>query len=573
MATARRFYVYALSGISLAVLLVGVTMLLDALLSVLGLGSGDVLYGSNQPNREQLTLGAALVAVGLPVWLIHWTIAERSVRGGGAEAEVERSSALRGLYIAAVLAILLAVAATRAVELLQDAIYGLGGQGSAVFGNPSALAGFAAAGSAWLYHLAVRFADWRRGSIHGAGAWLPRLYLYGAVGVSLLGLLASLSGLVDLALRAIFNSGQSLGSVGGAAWWLYPLAADLSAAVVAGGIWLGHWWYAGRLVAESSHRVAAERPARLRLAYFAGIGVVLAGVFLVQLIELSERLLERVLGVQTSNADPLAVSALGPLAAAALFAAAWWLHRGWLMGDTAALSSEDAERAATVARLDGYGHGLLGLAFMGAAAAWLIGLAIQATLGSAVVLVESDLLRTQVAVAAPALVLGAAVWLWGWSRVQGRWQANPTVEAGSAVRRAALLAVLGASVVGAIGGFGFLFYRLFGALFGVTLSSDVATDVSMPVGVVLVAVAAGVAHGMAIRRDQTIRAVAPAESSASPEPEAVAGAPAGSPAGVAVVLRVTGPSEAPILLALEALRRDLPPGYDLEVAENRPAAD
>jgi hypothetical protein len=574
MATARRFYVYALSAISLAVLLVGVTMLLDALLSVLGIGSGDVLYGSNQPNREQLTLGAALVAVGLPVWLIHWTIAERGVRGDGAEAEVERSSSLRGLYMAAMLAVLLAVAATRAVELLQDVIYTLGGQAS-LFGNASsALAGFVVAGVAWLYHLAVRFADWRRGPIHGAGAWLPRLYLYGAAGVGLLGLLASLSGLVDLALRAIFTPGQSLDAVDGTAWWVYPLAADLAPAVVAGVTWLGHWWYAGRLVTESSDRVAAERPARLRLAYFAGITVVLAGVVLVELIEVSQRLLQGALGVQVSDVEPLAVSTLGPVTAAALFAVAWWLHRGWWAADVSAVSRADPERAATAARLDAYGHALLGLAFVGVAAAWLIGLAIQAILGSADLLGGSDFLRTQLSAAAPTLVLGGAVWLWAWSTVLGRWHANPGVEAGSAVRRAALLAVLGASVVGAIGGFGFLFYRLFGALFGVALSSDVATDVSMPVGVVLVAVVAGTAHAMAIRRDQAIRAASAAAESAAPALAAPAeGAPDEADGGVAVVLRLTGPSEAPIRVALAALRRDLPAGYDLEVGEARPQAD
>jgi hypothetical protein len=573
MATARRLYVYALSGISLAVLLVGVTLLFEVLLSALGIGSGEPLYGGGVANRQQLTLGAALVAVGLPVWLIHWSIAERSVRSGNADADVERSSALRGLYVAAVLAILLAVAATRAVELLQDLILALGGQGSGVFGNASsALAGFVVAAGAWLYHLAGRFADWRRGPIQGAGAWLPRFYLYGVVGVALLGLLASLSSLVDLALRAIFNPAPL--AVDGAAWWIYPLASDLPAALVAGVIWVGHWWYAGRLVAEPSERVAAERPARLRLAYFAGINVVLAGVVLVQLTDLAQTLLQRALGVEPFGADALAVSTLGSLAAAGLFAVAWWLHRAWWAADTLAISAHDPQRAPTTVRLDAYGHALLGLAFVGIGAAWLIGLSIQATLGSSPLFGGSDLLRTQLAVAAPALVLGAVVWLWAWSAAQGRWRANPAVEAGSAVRRAALLAVLGASVVGAIGGFGFLFYRLFGSLFGVALSSDVASDVSLPVGVVLVSAVAGVAHGLAIRRDQAIRASA--EPLTAREPAVLAateGAPAQPAGGVSVVLQLSGPAEGPILVALDALRRELPEGYVLEVREQRGVTD
>ncbi len=302
------------------------------------------------------------------------------------------------------------------------------------------------------------------------------------------------------------------------------------------------------------------------------IEVVLAGVVLVELTTLLRDLLQGVLGADVSDADPLAVRALGALAVAVLFAAAWWVHRAWLAADTLAVSSREGERAATVARLDAYGHALLGLAFVGVGAAWLIGLAIQATLGSSVLFGGSDFLRTQLAIAAPALVLGAVVWLWAWSAAQGRWQANRTVEAASPVRRATLLAVLGVSVVAGIGGFGFLFYRLFGSLFGVELSGDVAGDVSLPVGVVLVAAVAGITHGLAIRRDQAIRAPGEAPAAAlaaalSADAVPAEEAPRSQAGGVSVALRLTGPSAEPIEAALDALRRELPPGYELEVRE------
>lgn len=574
MATARRAYVYLLSGIGLAVLLVGFSMLLGALFSTLGLGSEQYVYGSDEARRQQLTLGAALVAVGLPVWLIHWALAQRSVRPGRADAESERSGALRGLYVAAVLAILLGVAAAQATGLLRAVIEGLGGDGSSAYvGMAGTLAGFLVAGAAWLYHLIVRLRDWRHGPIHGAGAWLPRLYLYSAVGVGLVTLLIFAANLVGLGLRVVLGPAEPNYGAPGTAWWVYSLASSLSGAVVSGLIWLGHWWYAGRLVAESSDRVGAERPARLRLAYFTGINVVLAGGALIALTAAARVPLERALGVSAlPGEDPLALTSLTALGTAVLFVVAWWVHRRWFRADTAALADSDPGRPATAERLDAYGHALLGLAFAGVSAAWLIGVVIEAFLGNRLPFSGDSVLRGQVALALPALVLGAALWMWSWSRARSRWRAEQAVEAKSAVRRAALLAVIGVSVVGGIGGFGFLFYRLFGSIFGVSLSSDVASDLSRPIGVIVVSAIAGATHGLAIRRDQAIRAseqVAAEVAARLPNlgPPAAPAEPMAPQTAVAVDLHVTAPSEEAVLAALEALRGSLPDGATIEVRE------
>ena len=176
-------------GSAWAVLLVGVSLLLEVLLSALGLGSGESLYGGGVGNRQQLTLGAALVAVGLP-GLAHPLDASLSAVCVLA-ARMRTSSGARRC----------AACTWRRCwpsswpwprpgrpSCSQDLIYALGGRARGVSATPPALlAGLVVAAVAWLYHLAVRLADWRRGPIHDAGAWLPRLYLYGAAGVSLLG--------------------------------------------------------------------------------------------------------------------------------------------------------------------------------------------------------------------------------------------------------------------------------------------------------------------------------------------------------------------------------------------------
>ncbi len=538
MVTARRLYVYVLSAISLAVLLVGLSTLVEVLLRGLGM-EGGALFEPASARREALTLGAALVAVGLPVWLVHWILAERGVRPGRPETDEELSSWVRGLYFAGVLAVLLGVAAVSLAQLVEHLVYSVAQSTSEVSTGSvtSQLAALVVTGGAWVFHLAVRLRDWRRGRVTGAGAWLPRLYLYGAVGISLLVLLAALGGLVDLALRAALEPGESFGAT---PWWAFPLANSLAALIVGGVVWTGHWWYANQLASDTSGRMAIERPARLRLAYFAGILLVLAVVALANLVQAVSLLLQQAMGLDPVGGfdQNLLRMVVSPLITAILFGIAWWIHWHWLAQDTRAVA--DPLRPVHAARLETYGHALVGLGLSGVAAAWLIGLAIQAAFGSRAVLGGGDFLREQLAVMAPTLVLGTLVWLWAGSRAQARWAAGPVSEAGSAIRRTALFLVLGASVVAAIGGMGVLFYRLFGSVFGAFLSSDVAGDLAIPLGTLVVAAAAGSASGLLMRRDQAVRP-APAVAPAVPPPEPAPMLPPGPQ-----------PERPPLLLSLPA---------------------
>lgn len=88
MQTARRLYVYLISGIGMGMLVAGLTMLLSVLFGRLGL-AGSVLGGEGDVIGQQLTLASALIVVGLPVWLIHWLAAERSVRPDRPDAALD----------------------------------------------------------------------------------------------------------------------------------------------------------------------------------------------------------------------------------------------------------------------------------------------------------------------------------------------------------------------------------------------------------------------------------------------------------------------------------------------------
>jgi hypothetical protein len=550
MQTARRLYLYLLSGIGLGVLVSGISLLLTALFGALGLGSGPT-FGGDTALRERLTLATALTVVALPVWLIHWLAAERSVRPGRPNADDERSSGVRGLYFAVAMAALLVAAASAAITLVETVVLVISGTSIASRNPAGELALFLAAGIAWGYHLTVRARDWGRGPISGAGAWLPRTYLYGA---ALVGLLVVLFGVVDLLGMAIdlgLRSGEA--TFGGESWWAMPLAGIVARIAVGWAIWLGHWWYAGRLLADAGHRGSAERSARLRLVFYVALLVVATAATIGYAGQAMRVLLEIALGV-SDLATSSAMAEVGSAAAAAvIFAAAWWVHARWLHHESGSLG--DPARRETAWRLAAYPLALVGLAYGAVGVAWLISLVIEVAIGGGRPFIGTDLLRVQLASALPYALLGMALWLWQWGRIGRRRAAHPAAEGASTVRRAALLVVLAATVVAGIVTLGVILYRLFGTLFGLQAPGDVVSELRLPVGGLLVAVGLAAYHGMVLRRDQALRIEARATEPAVPSLAERS-------------LRLSGPPGEQQMDALIAmLRTGLPEGYALEDAD------
>ncbi|MGZ8562479.1 MAG: DUF5671 domain-containing protein [Candidatus Limnocylindria bacterium] len=559
MQTARRLYVYLLSGIALGVLVVGVSMLLTVLFDALGLRSGgDVIFGNEDTMRQQLTLASALTVVSLPLWLAHWIAAERSVAIARPTAAVERNSDVRGMYFAIAMSALLLAAGLALRGLIETAVFAVaGGTDEFSYRNPAGdLALFIAAGGAWAYHVAIRARDWRVGPLEGPGAYLPRFYLYLATFVSLLVLLFGLTGLVELVGRLILDEpafGQAEGS-----WWAYPLATSVSSALVGGGIWIGHWLFADRQLRDPGWRGASERPARLRLAYYLLVIVVTAAVALAQLSSGVAAGLRAAFGVsEASEAGQIVGLVLLPLLGAAIFGAACWFHRRWLADEAEAVAVDD--RVRTAGRLQEYGTALVGLAFAAVGVSGLIGVVLNAILTGGRTFGGGDLLPIELAANLPMALFGAALWIWSWGAASRRHAAAPADEAASTSRRAALLIVLAVSVLAGIASLGVILYRVFGAAFGLAMSGDAAAELSRPIAVLLIAVAVGLYHLGVLRRDQALRA--------SAEPEVAAPVVVDAATAAVVVLRLTGPTGSDTGAAAAALRAHLPPGYSLEVVE------
>ena len=304
----RRLYLYIVAGASLAMLLVG--------LSNLGTTAIDQALRTGGPTpspRDAYAGFGAMTLVGLPVFVLHWGIAQRL----SARHAEERASSLRRLYLYLAMAAI-AIALTVFLRRLLEA-------GFAAVGG-SAPVTDAIAGSAWisivllafwLYHLRVAAQDRLAVGEEGAGATLRRWYSYGLLLLGLALLLFGAQGLLQQ-LWVLFVDRQHTLSAGGG------IASALATTLIGLAVWTFH-----SLLTGSSSIAEADRPSTLRaVAGFLAlaVSVVLALVGASRLLYYA---LARALGVAHPGGvgDDLLVAVAAPGSAVIVFGFAWvWLR-------------------------------------------------------------------------------------------------------------------------------------------------------------------------------------------------------------------------------------------------------
>ena len=561
MQAARRLYLYLLSGVSLGFVLFGLQSLVRVLLETFGM-RGDVLSGQFDAS-QQLSGALALVGVGTPVWLLHWWFAERSIRPEHDPSDAERQSALRALYFALLLAILLAISAFAISDLVFGLLADLLPAPDTYSGSQAgpALATVVVGGAAWGYHALLRRRDMAAGELRRAAVWLPRAYLYGAAFGGAVWSLTSLVPVIDAAIRAAVGD-----SVEPYAW-----IGSVGPTMVGAAIWVGHAWYASRLRTDPGWRGASERVARLRLGYLVALIVVgVTGTIALASAAL-EPVLAALLGVGRPPDQILPAMATGAIAALPFAFGGWWLHARTLRRE--ATVEVDPDRPGLAWRLEHVAVGLTGLAFAAAGTARLITITLDATLGAHP---ELSSPVSELALDLPLAVLGGAVWILAWVPMERRRQAFPRAEAASTVRRAGLLIVLAVAVIAGLSSLALILYRLFGFVLGAGLSGDAVGELSTPAGILVVALVAGLYHGLALRVDLAVALPSQPQPGAA-EHEAAAAVPEPIPTDEAdweseggpvlppgVPLTLRGPDGSDLEAALKAARDALPEGYRLE---------
>ena len=582
MQTVRRIYLYLMSGVALGVLGVGLAMLLDVILT--SSGTLQHLYdGFGGDSRQQVSQAIALLGVGVPVWAVHWWFVQRGLASVRPGHEAERGSAIRALYLSIVLVVSLAFWVNGAIGLAQGLLADLTQISPTFFiVDPVNSATALAVGMlVWVFHGLVRRRDLAIGPVHGAAAWLPRLYVYGvslgALVISVGAVEAVVVGLVSTPPSADDYAGISLigFGLGFVAWAL---------------IWLGHWRYATSRASADYPQGIDERVSRTRLGAFIATIVIASAFTLVGIVRTLEAVIRPMLGMEPGGNESWASLVAAPLGIAIPWAIVWFAHTSWLHHDPAA---SDPLRRRHVSRLESHGVAAVALGFGAVALGWLIGLAIDAAFGG---LRTSDPTafpwKAEFSTWLPMAVVGTACWAWQWSSVLARRRFNPEEEANSTIRRTFLYLTMGVALVAGLGSATVILYRLVGSLLGASLTGNAISELSTPVGAVAVAVAVLVYHGLQLRRDQALRSEGPASpvapvgapvAAVAPVVD-VAPAPVGAPQAAPVAALATdlsamtadralvlvGPAGADLDVALAAARAVLPEGIRLEEPSAEP---
>ena len=442
MQTIRRLYLYAVTIVSLEVVLWGAIGVLRSILA------GQEIGGS----VSRLAGALSLILVGVPVFLIHWLLAQRTALSDSED----RSNRLRAIFLYGVLLVTLIPAAQNLLALLDRALLEMLGQPGyqAMLGGSQSLSdnlvaivlnlGVAA------YFFWVLNTDWHASPQGDDFPETRRLYryiwmLYGLVMV-VFGLQQTLAYLLGLWAAV----GPALPEM---------LANGLALLVVGTPIWAFTW-----LVIQRSLSETAEAESLLRLVVLYALVFISLGALLIGAGTVLYWVLRLLMGEQATLTSFL-LEIYRPLSVALSTGLVWAYYARILRVEMNALP--DAPRRSGLRRLYYYVLSLAGLAGTFIGLQMLLSFILDIALGNNVVL--GGELRGNLAAALATLAVSLPLWIIAWRPMAA--EAALDGEGGdharrSVLRKGYLYLVLFAGVLGVMFSAGALLYQLLSAILG-----------------------------------------------------------------------------------------------------------
>jgi hypothetical protein len=556
MPTVRRLYLYGVSSIGLALLLVGAAELLGLAFDQLD-PDPAILAADAESAGERLSRSLALALVGLPLWLAHTWFILRLVAGATPAAATERASTIRAVTMTAVLLATGVAALWAATEVLESSLM------DAIVGSrvrddqdaSDALAVLLVAGAAWAVHARWRAADLRTVPDRLAGDWSTRLLLYGPLFIlALLALRGAADGIAAL-LQALAGRAEARTETG----WRWQLAEAIGVTVVTSAAWLGHWQAARGLLRAPDPMGAAHRASRTRTACLVGVAVASATVGVLAVRGGLEEALAWVLAAPGSrDAFARLQDVVGPVIAVTPFLLACWWHARRSSGE--ALAFGGPGRQASVDRAGLAAVALVGLALLAGGLVGLLEAMLEGDLGRALGGATGAWTAKQaVASQLASAITGLVVWAVPWWRLQRRRASDPVGEALATGRRAYLLLVCGTSLLAAGGALAWIAYQLLRQVLEVEVE---ASSVTFATAVLVVGAGVLVCHAILLAADLRLTSAA-----ALPARQPSALEPAGTLARDAATeqLEISGPPDADFEALNAGLAAHLPRGYRMRV--------
>lgn len=482
MKTIRRLYFYAVSAISIEVVLWGIIGLLRSIFN-----PQDITN-----NASNLASALALIFVGVPIFLIHWAWAQNV----SSKDDEEHSASIRAVFLYGILLGTLIPVVQNLLAFINRTILSsaqLSAYRAVVGGSQTWLDNLIAIVINLLiaaYFWNVLRSNWKTLSEPESFAEIRRLYRFVWV---LYGLLMAVYGVQQAISYAFSFPTGVLGEIGG------ETAVNAIALMVIGS---PIWYYAWRLLqdalVESDEK---ESYLRLGLLYLLTLGGVI--VFLVSCGDLLYQLLQQLLGDGQSTNEFIRELG-GPISVAVPFGVIWAYYGKWLSQQFA--FDENLPRRAGKHRLYTYVLSFLGLAATVAGLIALLSVLIDLVLGNNYL---SDAgIREPLSGAIATLVVGLPVWLVNWRSAQAQALADDDMgdhARRSVIRKAYLYLVLFASVIGGMVAAGTLVFNLVNTALGGG-SSDFWTAVLNQLATLILFIVLLVYHLLTLRADGTARA-------------------------------------------------------------------
>ncbi len=521
MIVVRRLYQYGIAFVSLIMLTIGLSGLGGVVIDVLAPPASVAGTGLITGFRSQVTQNAALVLVGLPVWLLHWVMAGRALRR---EPE-ERGAVLRRLYLYAVLAVMAvrwAVSAhgflATAGRALTGSLVGDGVDTPTLRALLSPIPWIVVSALVWAYHRRVAVTDRHLAGEAGGSATLRRWYRYGLALGGLLLLLNGAAGLLRLTWENVVGGAlQTTIRVGPGA---IPGAA--ATALVGLALWVSHWsgWATGwdggggparpgsAQGADAEDALSLLRPVYLFLALGISVAVTLSAAAQMLFYGLG-----RLLGVARPGGvgGSLALAMAGPVSVSLVFGLSWVYHRRAIAAQAGA--QPELPRQAGVRRLYTYLVALIALGVLATGAGGLLWTLADAVTSAPRTINRADWWREQVSFYATLVVVGLPVWLLHWGPVSGpaghRWTAAEPV---ALARRLYLYLTLLIGVLVLLGSGAAAAKQLLDLTLGEAATSGALTNLARAVAVAAVSGVTVFYHQRVLRADTHLAGPGPEPS-------------------------------------------------------------
>ena len=494
----RRLFVYLVSAAALSLLASGLVLLGGVVLQF-------VLNDSTADSaRGQLAYYTAMVIAGLLVWAPAIWYGQRLARD-----PFERASALRRLYLYwACLAGSLSATVALSIALTQVLMKYLDNEVFTYLSAAQAAWAFVVLAAVWTLHFFIASRDRAAVGEEGASATLRRWYMYIALLVGLLTMLAGMQTSLQLGWYRLITGAASPNGF---------LSSAITQMMAGALLWGVH----ARLIAlryASEDRHSTLRAIEGFLTVAISIAIALFGASQILYYALA-----RVLGVANPGGagnDVLAALS-GPGSQVIVYGIAWILISRRLERDA---GTQEAERQAGIRRLYTNLAALISLAAWAVGAAQLLGALAEQAEGPIVGVKAGDW-RDPVSISVTLIVVGAVVWVAHWR--QAPWAADRQSLARKLYVWAALLGSVLAVLGGAVG--------MINAVLQQALGVQTNLDFAHFLAIVLVAVGVGIYHFNVLRADNAARPLRAAE------PPRARSAPVAPTTATAPAIEVLGP--------------------------------